>query len=66
MSDADNSLPPSGQVLKQAIRSLVVLLAAYRGDLDLAYVRSEFSSVADANDPRWGELDAWIKDQRDE
>jgi hypothetical protein len=41
------------------------LLAAYRGELDLAYVRSEFASVADANDSRWGKLEDWIRERRD-
>ncbi len=42
------------------------LLTAYRSDLDLAYVRAEFATVADANDQRWAKLDAWINEQRDE
>ena len=42
------------------------LLAAYRNELDLAYLRSELASVVDANDPRWGKLDAWMEQPGDE
>lgn len=38
------------------------LLAAYRGRIDLNYVRSEFGTVADLNDPRWAKLEGWIRE----
>ncbi len=41
------------------------LLAAHGSELDLAYIRTEFASVAEANDPRWEKFEAWIKRQRD-
>lgn len=36
------------------------LLAAYRDRIDLNYVRAEFGTVADLNDPRWAKLESWI------
>lgn len=38
------------------------LLAAYRGSIDLNYVRAEFGTVADLNDSRGGKLDPWIRE----
>lgn len=38
------------------------LLAAYRGRIDLNYVRAEFGTVADLNDPRWARLESWIRE----
>ena len=63
MPDADSSLPPSGPALNEA--DIIDLLAAHRGQLDVNYVRSEFASVANANDPRWQKLEAWLGAQPD-
>ena len=38
------------------------LLAAYPRRLDLDAVRSDFQSVADANDPRWAKLQGWVSE----
>lgn len=36
------------------------LISAYRGQLNVEYVRSEFATVANADDPRWRKLEAWL------
>jgi len=36
------------------------LISAYRGQLDMDYVRSEFATVANTDDPRWRKLEAWL------
>ena len=38
------------------------LLAAYRGQLDLNFVRTEFATVAEATDHRWQKFDAWVNE----
>ena len=35
------------------------LLAAYHGRLDLDFIRREFSTVAEPNDPRWATFEEW-------
>ncbi|HEX5244131.1 MAG TPA: nucleotidyltransferase [Tepidisphaeraceae bacterium] len=36
------------------------LISAYRDQLDVNYVRSEFATVANVDDPRWRKLDEWL------
>lgn len=38
------------------------LLAAYRGRLNMDWVRAEFTTVADPADPRWEKLESWIRE----
>jgi predicted nucleotidyltransferase len=38
------------------------LLAAHSGLLDLNYIRNEFATVADKNDPRWAKFDLWLRE----
>lgn len=38
------------------------LLASYRSDLDLAYVRGELDGVMNADDPRRAMLESWIRE----
>jgi predicted nucleotidyltransferase len=38
------------------------LLAAYRGRLDLNSVRSDFQTVAEANDARWVKFESWVSE----
>jgi hypothetical protein len=35
------------------------LMAAYRGHLDLNFIRKEFSTVAEPNDARWAKFEEW-------
>jgi len=66
VSDADNSLPPSGQTLSQALKSLVATFDAqsirYRDRLDLNSIRSDFQTVAEANDARWVKFESWVSE----
>jgi hypothetical protein len=36
------------------------LIDAYRGRLDLDYIRNELATVAERDDARWAKLEAWI------
>ena len=38
------------------------LLAAYQGQLDLEYIRSEFATVAELDDPRWVKFESWRRE----
>ena len=38
------------------------LMAAYSGQLDMDFVRTELDSILESDDPRWATLEQWIRD----